>query len=74
VDVLSGRARVLPVQFAGSMLTGEGLGEGRLAGDFDVTAALRFSSNATFALSGQSEVAQRGGRAWGGRAALSVAF
>jgi hypothetical protein len=73
-DVLSGRARVLPVAFAGQALAVEGLSEGRFAGDLDVTAAFHFTRNATFALTGEGEVAQRGGRAWGGRAALSVGF
>ena len=74
VDVLSGRARVLPVAFAGQTLSVEGLSEGRLAGDLGLSAAFHFTPNATFSLTGEGEIAQRGGRAWGGRAAVSVAF
>ena len=74
VDVLSGRARVLPVTFAGSSLAVEGLTEGRIAGAFSLGAAIHLSPAITFAATGEGEVAQNGGRAWSGRAAFSVAF
>ena len=74
VDVLSGRARMLPVTFAGSPMTVEGLTEGAFAGDFDVTAALHPSASTTLSLTGRAFIANNGDTGAAGRFGLAVAF
>ena len=74
VDVLSGRERMLPVTFAGSPMTVEGLTEGAFAGDFDVTAALHPSANTTLSLTGRAFFANNGDTGAAGRFGLAVAF